>query len=84
MCEFLLARGAAPPPPGTPASVHVVRHARKVLHVQSISTWAPSCIGPYSQVRANTTGARGKRAYPYAYSCVRLCSGRSLRLAAPG
>ena len=22
---------------------------RKVLHVQSISSWAPSCIGPYSQ-----------------------------------
>ena len=22
---------------------------RKVLHVQSISLWAPSCIGPYSQ-----------------------------------
>lgn len=24
---------------------------RQVLHVQSISDWAPSCIGPYSQVR---------------------------------
>ena len=23
---------------------------KKVLHVQSISRWAPSCIGPYSQV----------------------------------
>jgi enamine deaminase RidA (YjgF/YER057c/UK114 family) len=23
---------------------------KKVLHVQSISSWAPSCIGPYSQV----------------------------------
>lgn len=23
---------------------------RDVLHVQSISTWAPACIGPYSQV----------------------------------
>ena len=23
---------------------------RRVLHVQSISSWAPSCIGPYSQV----------------------------------
>jgi hypothetical protein len=23
---------------------------RKVLHVQSVSDWAPSCIGPYSQV----------------------------------
>lgn len=23
---------------------------KKVLHVQSISCWAPSCIGPYSQV----------------------------------
>jgi hypothetical protein len=24
--------------------------SRRVLHVQSISDWAPSCIGPYSQV----------------------------------
>nr|DAD19992.1 TPA_asm: hypothetical protein HUJ06_021455 [Nelumbo nucifera] len=24
-------------------------HTKKVLHVQSISCWAPSCIGPYSQ-----------------------------------
>lgn len=24
---------------------------RRVLHVQSVSDWAPSCIGPYSQVR---------------------------------
>lgn len=24
--------------------------SKKVLHVQSISCWAPSCIGPYSQV----------------------------------
>lgn len=24
-------------------------HEKKVLHVQSISEWAPSCIGPYSQ-----------------------------------
>lgn len=23
---------------------------KRVLHVQSISSWAPSCIGPYSQV----------------------------------
>jgi diphthine-ammonia ligase len=26
---------------------------KRVLHVQSISCWAPSCIGPYSQVHAN-------------------------------
>ena len=25
--------------------------SKKVLHVQSISCWAPSCIGPYSQVQ---------------------------------
>jgi diphthine-ammonia ligase len=24
---------------------------KRVLHVQSISCWAPSCIGPYSQVQ---------------------------------
>lgn len=24
--------------------------SKEVLHVQSISSWAPSCIGPYSQV----------------------------------
>ena len=23
--------------------------ARQVVHVQSISSWAPSCIGPYAQ-----------------------------------
>ena len=23
-------------------------HSKRVLHVQSISSWAPSCIGPYS------------------------------------
>lgn len=26
--------------------------SKRVLHVQSVSCWAPSCIGPYSQVRA--------------------------------
>lgn len=26
-------------------------HTKRVLHVQSISSWAPSCIGPYSQVQ---------------------------------
>lgn len=25
---------------------------KRVLHVQSISSWAPSCIGPYSQVNS--------------------------------
>jgi len=25
-------------------------NSKNVLHVQSISSWAPSCIGPYSQV----------------------------------
>ena len=25
------------------------RAARRVLHVQSVSAWAPSCIGPYAQ-----------------------------------
>lgn len=25
---------------------------KRVLHVQSISCWAPSCIGPYSQVKS--------------------------------
>ena len=35
---------AAPaPPPGPPAP------ARKVLHVQSHSDWAPASVGPYSQ-----------------------------------
>lgn len=28
------------------------RYGRKALHVQSISAWAPSCIGPYSQANA--------------------------------
>ena len=25
------------------------RHSRRVMHVQSISGWAPACIGPYAQ-----------------------------------
>jgi diphthine-ammonia ligase len=29
---------------------------KRVLHVQSISCWAPSCIGPYSQVREALCG----------------------------
>ena len=24
----------------------------RILHVQSISSWAPACIGPYSQARS--------------------------------
>ena len=35
---------AAKAPPGS------VRPARDVMHVQSISPWAPSCIGPYAQM----------------------------------
>jgi diphthine-ammonia ligase len=27
---------------------------KRVLHVQSISCWAPSCIGPYSQVKEHS------------------------------
>ncbi|XP_062094694.1 uncharacterized protein LOC133800676 [Humulus lupulus] len=27
-------------------------HTKRVLHVQSISSWAPNCIGPYSQVQS--------------------------------
>lgn len=42
-------------PPGVPVLVEVLltseaqARGRRVLHVQSISSWAPSCIGPYSQ-----------------------------------
>ena len=32
---------------------------RNVLHVQSISSWAPSCIGPYSQVGRCRAGGGG-------------------------
>ena len=27
----------------------LIKSGRDVLHVQSISKWAPTCIGPYSQ-----------------------------------
>eukprot|EP00798_Chlamydomonas_sp_ICE-L_P024632 gene24632-10253_t len=38
---------------------------KKVLHVQSISDWAPSCIGPYSQVRmAPPSGSCARLARP--------------------
>ena len=36
---------------GTPTMKQVRARDRKVLHVQSISPWAPACIGPYSQAR---------------------------------
>ena len=46
--------------PSLPSNVRVsieliaYRHRRDALHVQSISRWAPACIGPYSQ--ATTIG----------------------------
>lgn len=40
--------------PKRPHHVNAGAKGRKVLHVQSISRWAPSCIGPYSQ--ATTLG----------------------------
>lgn len=63
-----------PLPEGRPLMVDVLlrkRHpklSKSVLHVQSISCWAPSCIGPYSQVRrcwgqgAVVIGCRGQGA----------------------
>ena len=40
--------------PSIPSSTAAAQAAaicqRRVLHVRSISSWAPSCIGPYSQV----------------------------------
>ena len=43
LLDVLLARRSPSPDPR-------VTRRRSVLHVQSISSWAPSCIGPYSQV----------------------------------
>lgn len=40
---------------------------KRVLHVQSISCWAPSCIGPYSQVQ----DARVDSNFAYAPSDVK-------------
>lgn len=31
---------------------------KRVLHVQSISCWAPSCIGPYSQVNSTALSSQ--------------------------
>ncbi|DBA87744.1 TPA: hypothetical protein ACH3X1_004745 [Trebouxia sp. C0004] len=49
-------------PPGCPVMLQVLlpstvegAQGRRVLHVQSISRWAPCCIGPYSQ--ATTLGS---------------------------
>jgi enamine deaminase RidA (YjgF/YER057c/UK114 family) len=41
----------APLPDGIRVGIDIVayRQSRTVLHVQSISEWAPCCIGPYSQ-----------------------------------
>lgn len=46
------AAGAAPAaePAGTAAAASpALQPGRRVLHVQSVSEWAPKCIGPYSQ-----------------------------------
>lgn len=40
--------------------------SRKVLHVQSISSWAPSCIGPYSQVSAELKHTMGSESVSHA------------------
>ena len=60
-----------PLPDGVPAMVEVLVASRPaalpsgILHVQSISQWAPACIGPYSQVMLP---------YMLAASCQRPCS----------
>jgi diphthine-ammonia ligase len=47
-----LAEGASGQHQEGGAAAAVVPQGRRVLHVQSISDWAPSCIGPYSQATA--------------------------------
>ncbi|CAN0472158.1 unnamed protein product, partial [Discosporangium mesarthrocarpum] len=34
-----------------------LRRGQQVLHVRSLSSWAPVCIGPYSQANALGPGA---------------------------
>jgi diphthine-ammonia ligase len=41
-----------PPRDNAMSSAPTRRSSRKVLHVQSVSEWAPACIGPYAQALA--------------------------------
>ncbi|KAI4364543.1 hypothetical protein MLD38_020619 [Melastoma candidum] len=52
--------------------------SKKVLHVQSISSWAPSCIGPYSQatLHKNVLYMAGQLGLDPA--TMNLCSGGSI------
>ncbi|KAK9812092.1 hypothetical protein WJX73_005916 [Symbiochloris irregularis] len=49
-------------PPSSPVAIDIVfpnqgsGQERRVLHVQSTSHWAPSCIGPYSQAAQSSEG----------------------------
>lgn len=51
---------------------------RNVLHVRSISDWAPSCIGPYSQVTGQVGHRRGAGAicFPWVNNCFTTCQER--------
>lgn len=58
-CQFLpgrepAARACLETGSGTRVDVAVTRQKRRTLHVQSISEWAPPCIGPYAQSNAVT------------------------------
>jgi hypothetical protein len=60
------------------AALHMVacRQPRAVLHVQSVSHWAPACIGPYAQavsvrcVRVSSHVILTHRLYRRAVSCL--------------
>lgn len=80
------------PDPSPPMASSTRRHAlgeRRVLHVQSVSEWAPSCIGPYSQAArhrglallAGQVRAPGRAARAGGgWEAARLASGRALDL----
>lgn len=50
--DYLRSKSTSSNPYTTAALAVTHSHLRRVLHVQSISHWAPVCVGPYSQ--ANT------------------------------
>jgi hypothetical protein len=61
LLDVLFARqpGSSATQPGPAAVQQQEDPDRRVLHVQSISDWAPSCIGPYSQVSRSESRGKG-------------------------
>lgn len=54
--DYLRAKRGGPSPYADAALDNISFRLREVLHVQSISHWAPVCVGPYSQTNTLRSG----------------------------